>query len=57
MNFSLFYFLFDATIDKVFLIINIYQIISSQLLFEEMKGLQPASYSMQTGLTQMVNPT
>ena len=56
MNFSLFYFLFDATIDKVFLIINIYQIISSQLLFEEMKGLQSAPYSMQTGLTQMVNP-
>lgn len=29
MNFSLFYFLFDATIDKVFLVINIYYIISS----------------------------
>ena len=56
MNFSLFYFLFDATRDKVFLTINIYQIISSQLLFEEMKGLQSAPYSMQTGLTQMVNP-
>lgn len=39
MNFSLFYFLFDATRDKVFLIINIYYIISSQLLFEEMKVL------------------
>lgn len=39
MNFSLLYFLFDATRDKVFLIINIYQTISSKLLFEEMKGL------------------
>lgn len=39
MNFSLFYFLFDATINKVFLTINIYQTISSKLLFEEMKGL------------------
>ena len=29
MNFSLFYFLFDATIDKVFLTINIYNIIYS----------------------------